>query len=74
MGEGGGGRGVERQKKRVIKTHISVFINPHPQPDSHSRQAHGTGVLCQGCAGIGINKGKSLLASHTKDNHTCVDT
>ena len=35
---GGGGRGEE--KKRVIKTHINFLTNHHPQPDSHSRQAH----------------------------------
>ena len=36
----GGGREREREKKRVIKTHISVLTNPYLQPDSHSHRAH----------------------------------
>ena len=62
-----------KEKNSVIKTHISVPTNPHPHPDSHSRRAHGTKVPYQGRTDTGINKGKSLLANHSKDGHTCAD-
>ena len=68
-----GEREEEEEEERVIKTHISVLADPHPPPDSHPCRANGTEVLYQGCAGTGINKGKSLLANHTKDGHTCAD-
>ena len=42
-------------------------------PDLHSRRAHGTWVPCQGCAGTGINQGKSLLANHTNGGQTSAD-
>ena len=58
--------GRERRRRRVIKTHISVLADPHPPPDSHPCRANGTEVLYQGCAGTGINKGKSLLANTRK--------
>ena len=68
LGVGVGVGGGERRK-----SDYDALTNHHTQPDSHSLQAHGTGVLYQGWAGAGMNSGKSLPATkpHERWAHVC---
>ena len=75
MGKKGGG-GRKKSDQDVHQHPHSAHQcphQPHLQPNSHLHRAHSTGVFYQGCADTGLDRGKSLLANHTKDGHLRAD-
>ena len=73
-GVGGGGEKSDQDAHQHPHNAQQCPHQPHLQPNSHLQRAHSTGVFYQGCADTGLNKGKSLLANHTKDGHLRADS